>query len=176
MVVIRHLASYKFDCLNCEYSWRRSVKRWRDMVIFLIFQNGGLPRSWSCKIGNVICYILVFRVSKCVTMPSFVKTDRTVAQTRVFNSFYSAPQCSHCKRCTSYGISSVCLFVRPSVSLSVRLSVTRRYFVNKTAHSTVQFALSDSEMCLVLQKPKNIPQGPPNPPWNLGSKWPTLSW
>jgi len=30
---------------------------------------------------------------------------------RVF--FYSAPQCSHCKRCTSYG-NSVCLSVRPS--------------------------------------------------------------
>ena len=28
-------------------------------------------------------------------------------------TFYSAPQCSHCKRCTSYGI-SVRLSVRPS--------------------------------------------------------------
>ena len=32
--------------------------------------------------------------------------------------FYSSPQCSHCKRCTSYG-NSVCLFVCPSVRLSV---------------------------------------------------------
>jgi len=32
--------------------------------------------------------------------------------------FYSAPQCSHCKRCISYG-SSVRLSVRPSVCLSV---------------------------------------------------------
>jgi len=32
--------------------------------------------------------------------------------------FYSAPQCSHCKRCTSYG-NSVRLSVRPSVCLSV---------------------------------------------------------
>jgi len=55
--------------------------------------------------------------------------------------FYSSPQCSHCKRCTSYG-NSVCL--------SVRLSVTRRYCVKMTARSTVQFALSDSKMCLVL--------------------------
>ena len=31
--------------------------------------------------------------------------------------FYGAPQCSHCKRCTSYSNS-----VRPSVCLSVRLS------------------------------------------------------
>jgi len=62
---------------------------------------------------------------------------------------YSAPQCSHCKRCTSYG-NSVYLSVRPSV----RPSDTRRYCVKTTACSTVQFAPSDSKMCLVLQKPK----------------------
>jgi len=56
-------------------------------------------------------------------------------------TFYSAPQCSDCKRCTSYG---------NSVRLSVRPSVTRRYCVKTTARSTVQFALSDSKMCLVL--------------------------
>ena len=33
---------------------------------------------------------------------------------------------------------------------SVRLSVTRRYCVKTTARSTVQFALLDSKMCLVL--------------------------
>jgi len=33
---------------------------------------------------------------------------------------------------------------------SVCLSVTRRYCVKTTAHSTVQFALSESKMCLVL--------------------------
>jgi len=33
---------------------------------------------------------------------------------------------------------------------SVRPSVTRRYCVKTTARSTVQFALSDSKMCLVL--------------------------
>ena len=32
----------------------------------------------------------------------------------------------------------------------VRPSVTRRYCVKTTARSTVQFALSDSKMCLVL--------------------------
>ena len=47
--------------------------------------------------------------------------------------FYSAPQCSHCKRCTSYG-NSVCLSIRPSV--------THRYCVKTTVRSTVQFALS----------------------------------
>jgi len=37
-----------------------------------------------------------------------------------------------------------------SVRLSVCPSVTRRYCVKTTAGSTVQFALSDSKMCLVL--------------------------
>ena len=59
--------------------------------------------------------------------------------------FNSAPQCSHCKRCTSYSNS-----VRLSVHPSVRLSATRWYCVKTTACSTVQFILSDSKMCLVL--------------------------
>jgi len=77
--------------------------------------------------------------------------------------FLQRAQCSHCKRCISYG-NSVCLSVCPSVCLSVCPSVTRRYCVKTTARSTVQFALSDSKMCLVLYKPKNIPQGRPLPP------------
>jgi len=56
-------------------------------------------------------------------------------------SFYSAPQCSHCKRYTSYS---------NSVRLSVCQFVTRRHCVKMTAGSTVQFALSDSKMYLVL--------------------------
>ena len=56
------------------------------------------------------------------------------------------------------------LSVRLSVPPSVRLSVTRQYCVKTTARSTVQFALLDSKMRLVLQKPKNIPQGRPLPP------------
>jgi len=47
---------------------------------------------------------------------------------------------------------------------SVRPSVTRRYCVKTTARSTMQFALSDSKMCLVLYKPKNIAKGRPLPP------------
>ena len=43
-------------------------------------------------------------------------------------------------------IPSVC----PSVRLSVCPSVTRRYCVKTTACGTVQFALSDSKMCLAL--------------------------
>ena len=52
-------------------------------------------------------------------------------------SFLQRAQCSHCKRCISYGN-------------SVRPSVTRRYCVKTTARSTVQFAPLDSKMCLVL--------------------------
>ena len=37
-----------------------------------------------------------------------------------------------------------------SVCPSVCLSVTRRYCVKTTARSTVQFALLDSKMCLIL--------------------------
>ena len=56
--------------------------------------------------------------------------------------FYSAPQCSHCKRCTSYS---------NSIRLSVRLSVCLSHAgIKTTARSTVQFALLDSKMCLVL--------------------------
>ena len=43
-------------------------------------------------------------------------------------------------------IPSVC----PSVCLSVCLSVTRRYYVQTTARSMTQFALSNSKMCLVF--------------------------
>ena len=43
--------------------------------------------------------------------------------------------------------------------LSVCPSVTHRYCVKTTARSKVQFALSDSNMCLVLQKPKKYSPG-----------------
>ena len=56
-------------------------------------------------------------------------------------SIYSAPQFSHYKRCTSYSN-----FIHPSVCPPV----TCRYCVKMTACSTVQFALSDSKMCLVF--------------------------
>jgi len=46
--------------------------------------------------------------------------------------------------------SAVLAMAIPSVCPSVRPSVTRRYCVKTTARSTVQFALLDSKMCLVL--------------------------
>jgi len=74
--------------------------------------------------------------------------------------FYSAPQCSQCKHCTSYS-NSVRLSICPSVRPSVCPSVTRRLCVKATVRSTVQFALSDSKMRLVFCKPKNIPEDDP---------------
>jgi len=78
------------------------------------------------------------RKQKCI-MPCSLLNSIQLA--RIRSPFYSAPQCSHCKRCTSYD-NSVCLSVRPSV--------TRRYCVKTTERITVQFALLDSKMCLVL--------------------------
>jgi len=49
-------------------------------------------------------------------------------------TFHSAPQCSHCKRCTSYG-NSVRLFVLPSVCLSV--CHTSLCTVYTTQHGTI---------------------------------------
>jgi len=46
--------------------------------------------------------------------------------------------------------SAVLAIAIPSVCPSVRLSVTHRYCVKTTARSTVQFALLNSKMCLVL--------------------------
>ena len=62
---------------------------------------------------------------------------------------YSALQCSHCK-CNARIASAVLAIAFLSVHPSVRLSVTCRYCVKTTARSTVQFALSDSKMNLVL--------------------------
>jgi len=60
---------------------------------------------------------------------------------RWHKTFLQRVQCSHCKRCISYS---------NSIRLSVRLSITCRYCVKTTAHSTVQFSPLDSKMCLVL--------------------------
>ena len=84
-------------------------------------------------------------------------------QNLLFTARRNARIASHCKRCISYS-NSVCPSIRLSVCLFIHPSVTCRYCVKMTACSTVQFAQSDSKMCLVLHKPKNIPQGRPLPP------------
>ena len=60
----------------------------------------------------------------------------------IYNDFYSARNARIA--------SAVLATAIPSVRLSVRPSVTRRYCVKTTARSTVQFAPLDSKMCLVL--------------------------
>ena len=66
--------------------------------------------------------------------------------------FYSAPQCWHCKRCTSYSNS-----VRLPVCLSVCLSVTRQYCVKTTERRMILSSLEDRKMCLVFRQPKKRP-------------------
>jgi len=71
--------------------------------------------------------------------------------------YYSAPQCS-LKHCTSYS-NSVCLSVR----LFVRLSVCHTpVLCQNVARCSL---LSANKICLVLKKPKNIPQKPPLKSW-----------
>jgi len=64
--------------------------------------------------------------------------------------FYSARNARIASAVLATAIPSVCPSLRLSVCLSVCPSVTRRYCVKTTARSTVQFALLDSKMCLVL--------------------------
>ena len=63
-------------------------------------------------------------------------------------NFHSAPHRNAriASAVLAIAIPSVCLSVCPSLCLSI----TRRYCVKTTARSTVQFALSDSKMCLVF--------------------------
>jgi len=80
--------------------------------------------------------------------------------------FYSAPQCSHCKRCISYSNSI------PSVRLSVCRShagiVSKRQHVARCSlHSQI------AKMCLVFYKPKNIPEAQLLPPEILAQTDPT---
>jgi len=54
--------------------------------------------------------------------------EETVIYERMVTHFYSAPQCSHCKRCTSYS-NSVRLSVRPSVCLSHASIVSKGLYI-----------------------------------------------
>ena len=96
----------------------------------------------------------ILRIGERVAQPvSLLKLKcrrslKPVHLTLIFNislSFLHRAQCSHCKRCISYGNA-----VRRSVCPSVCPSVTRRYCVKTTARSTMQFSPLDSKICLVL--------------------------
>ena len=86
------------------------------------------------------------RVRESSTKDGFVLSQTSLLS--VF--FYSARNCI---------ASAVLATAIPSVCPSD----TRRYCVKTTARSTMQFSPLDSKMCLVLYKPKNIPQGRPLP-------------
>jgi len=82
--------------------------------------------SADCRLRHIRQY---WRHQLCDTVA------RVPLELEQFN-FLQRAQCSHCKRCISYG-NSVCLSVRLSVCLSVCPSVTRRYCVKTTARITV---------------------------------------
>ena len=92
------------------------------------------------------------------TLQEWTLTEEVCVMLGIDSRFLQRAQCSHCKRCISYS-NSVCPSVRPSVRHTPVLCQN-----DGKQHGTVQFALSDSKMRLVLQKPKNIPQGRPLPP------------
>ena len=91
------------------------------VMTWLLCQHAVLTNIFSCVWRNVTVAFLL---------------SQLLFSSLLWFSFYSTPQ-SHCKCCTSY-------------VNSVRLSVTRKYCVKTTARSTVQFARSDSNMCLVV--------------------------
>jgi len=122
-------------CLILGMGFRGQAIRWRHKPISRFYGNHFLAfYIWAAH----------WRHLANTTEPPVCCGDAASCQITL-TTCYSAPQCLHCKRCTSYA-NSVCL----SVCLSVRPSVTRRYCVKTTARSTVQFALSDRKMCLVL--------------------------
>jgi len=80
----------------------------------------------------------------------------------IFVPFYSARNARIASAVLATAIPSVCLSVRPSIRLSVRPS--HAGIVSKRRHvARCSFAPLNSKMCLVLYKPKNIPQGRPLP-------------
>ena len=135
--------SHLYRALLCSFLLTSNGKKWPNCRQF----------STSAELSRNFGSVLM--VPKCLGSKASVHLALHVA-------FLQRLQCSHCKRCISYG-NSVCPSVCLSVHLSVCLSVTRRYCVKTAARSMVQFAPLDSKMCLVLYKPKNISQGRPLP-------------
>jgi len=107
----------------------------------------------ACDVTTMLLFCYIDQAGMKIALPRQMMKMMTLKMNTFAmigkTTFYRAPQCSHCKRCTSYD-NSVRLSVLPSVRLSVCPSVTRRYCFKTTARSTVQFALLDSKMCLVL--------------------------
>jgi len=87
-------------------------------------QNSEHKCSWKVKIFLVTYNLLLLTKRDNATHPD--KSNDVYEKVNASSSpnFYSAPQCSHCKRCTSYGNS-----VRLSVWLSLAGIVSKRLHV-----------------------------------------------
>ena len=111
--------------------------------------------SLTCLHGMFLFFQLT---ESCNHLPS-LSQEFQMNLSIVIVAFYSAPQCSHCKRCISYG-NSVCPSVRlQSVCPSHAGIVSKRRHVARCSlHCWI------AKCVLVLQKPKKYSQGRPLPP------------
>jgi len=90
--------------------------------------------------GAENCGKILIMLLQCHGGPGlYITSDVYITFQFLQHAAMRVPQCSHCKRFSSYS-NSVCL----SVCLS------HAGIVSKQLHVMVQFALSDSKMCLVL--------------------------
>jgi len=83
----------------------------------------------------------VSHISQKILVASFLLNENIL--------FYYSSHFEFLQRAAVLALQAIATAI-PSVCLSVRPSVTRRYCVKTTARSTVQFAVSDSKMRLVL--------------------------
>ena len=136
------LLGSRYEMLVGPFSRRAEFFCSLEIVHFLFIKHCNFKSCFTISRTDILKSLISHNLTKIVLWVPLHFLDLIPAH-------YSAPQCSHCKRCTSYS-NSVCPSVCLSACLSVRPSVTRPYCVKTTARSTVQFALSDSKMHLVL--------------------------
>jgi len=146
--------------LGCGLHWAEGCTSsivfawWRQCALM----GGHITATWRIRLNHPSVVAMCLMSNYFDRLISFATPTETVEQIAYHfelktvlwafytiqpSSFYRAPQCLDCKCCTSYSNS-----VRLSVCLSILLSVTCRHCVKMTAHSTVQFALSDGQMYL----------------------------
>ena len=134
-------------------------KRVKSPISFFLCMSN--PRPIVCLCGSV--YLCVMCVCLCLCLSARISPEpharslRNFVHVVSFGMFtisrivYRREGVFFLQRAAMLALQSAVLAIAiPSVCLSVCMSVTRRYCVKTTAHSTVQFALSDSKMCLVL--------------------------
>jgi len=125
----------------CQLHAVRSVHKCRCHRFKLTYRY--TFRSLECWSRSAVAQKTLSTIQYC-TVVSLMKT-LTTAKQHGFNS--GCPLKSNFTARRNAGIPSAVL---ATAIPSVCLSVTRWYCGKTTAHSTVQFALSDSKMCLVL--------------------------